>query len=203
MRRPANCSLPPRKPPTTGTAAASPWNTGAIAIANVRNENLFRFTFSLANIGVVRKSEKARTTLLKSRHRGWYHSGHAAFDSRARGRSSPSSKRICAAWAACLSPIPAASIRPISHGPLIAILGNNMLAVIADSASLARTQLADALAFANEQGIPVEVISTSELDRPEYARNDGQRCFQCKDELFTVMENLRAASRASIRLPMA
>src|SRR5580698_2799519 len=73
------------------------------------------------------------------------------------------------------------------------VLGDNMLAVIADSPSLARTHLADAVAFANEQGIPLEVISTSELDRPEYARNDGQRCFQCKDELFAVMETLRAA----------
>lgn len=72
------------------------------------------------------------------------------------------------------------------------VLGANMLAVIADSASLARTHLADAIAFADEQGIPLEVVSTSELDRPEYARNDGQRCFQCKDELFTVMEKLRA-----------
>jgi pyridinium-3,5-biscarboxylic acid mononucleotide sulfurtransferase len=71
------------------------------------------------------------------------------------------------------------------------VLGNNMLAVIADSPSLARTHLADALAFANEQGIPIEIISTSELDRPEYARNDGQRCFHCKGELFDVMENLR------------
>ena len=71
-------------------------------------------------------------------------------------------------------------------------LGNDMLAVIADSPSLARTHLSDAIAFANEQGIPVEVISTSELDRPEYVRNDGQRCFQCKDELFAVMEQLRS-----------
>src|SRR5438045_7698466 len=67
-------------------------------------------------------------------------------------------------------------------------LGSDMLAVIADSPSLARTHLNDAIAFAAEQGIPVEVIATSELDRPEYARNDGQRCFQCKDELFDVME---------------
>src|SRR5580693_6985402 len=72
-------------------------------------------------------------------------------------------------------------------------LGDNMLAVIADSASLARTQLADAIAFANEKEIPIEVIATSELDRPDYARNDGQRCFHCKDELFSVMEGLRAA----------
>ena len=72
-------------------------------------------------------------------------------------------------------------------------LGGDMLAVIADSPSLARTHLNDAVAFANEQEIPLEVISTSELDRPEYSRNDGQRCFQCKDELFAVMENLRVA----------
>ncbi len=73
------------------------------------------------------------------------------------------------------------------------VLGSNMLAVIADSPSLARTQLADAIAFANEQGIALEVIPTAELDRPEYARNDGQRCFHCKDELFTVMEELRVS----------
>jgi pyridinium-3,5-biscarboxylic acid mononucleotide sulfurtransferase len=71
-------------------------------------------------------------------------------------------------------------------------LGSDMLAVIADSPSLARTQLEDAVAFANEQAIPIEVIITSELERPEYARNDGQRCFHCKDELFSVMERLRS-----------
>lgn len=70
-------------------------------------------------------------------------------------------------------------------------LGDKMLATIADSPSLARTQLADAIAFATEQAIPLEVIATSELDRPEYVRNDAQRCFFCKDELFTLMEELR------------
>jgi pyridinium-3,5-biscarboxylic acid mononucleotide sulfurtransferase len=71
-------------------------------------------------------------------------------------------------------------------------LGSNMLAVIADSPSLARTQLADATAFATEQGIPLEIIVTGELDRPEYARNDASRCFHCKDELFTTMEDFRS-----------
>jgi uncharacterized protein len=66
-----------------------------------------------------------------------------------------------------------------------------MLAVIADSPSLARTHLADATAFAKAQEIPLQVISTREMDRPEYVRNDSQRCFHCKDELFTVMEQLR------------
>ncbi|HEY1262322.1 MAG TPA: ATP-dependent sacrificial sulfur transferase LarE [Terriglobales bacterium] len=71
-------------------------------------------------------------------------------------------------------------------------LGQDMLAVIADSPSLARTQLQDALAFAREQAIPVEVIQTSEMDRPEYLRNDRQRCFHCKDELFHAMEAFAA-----------
>lgn len=70
-------------------------------------------------------------------------------------------------------------------------LGDKMLAIIADSPSLARTQLNDAVAFATEQSIPLEVVATSELDRPEYVRNDSQRCFFCKDELFTLMEKLR------------
>ncbi len=72
------------------------------------------------------------------------------------------------------------------------VLGSNMLAVIADSPSLARAQFNDALAFAQEQRIPLEVVATSEMEREEYVRNDGLRCFQCKDELFTVMESLRA-----------
>jgi len=71
------------------------------------------------------------------------------------------------------------------------VLGSGMLAVIADSPSLARTQLADAMAFAGEHNIPLKVIATSELDRPEYSRNDASRCFFCKDELFTVMEEFR------------
>jgi uncharacterized protein len=72
-------------------------------------------------------------------------------------------------------------------------LGADMLAVVADSPSLARTHLDDAVTFAREQSIPLEIINTTELDRAEYIRNDGSRCFHCKDELFTVMEAYRAA----------
>ena len=55
-----------------------------------------------------------------------------------------------------------------------------MLAVIADSPSLARTQLADALAFANEQGIPVEVISTSNWIDPNIPAMTGSAAFSAK-----------------------
>ena len=70
-------------------------------------------------------------------------------------------------------------------------LGENMLAVLADSPSLARSQMHDAAAFAQEQGIPLTILQTAEMERPEYRRNDGARCFHCKDELFTVMAEFR------------
>jgi pyridinium-3,5-biscarboxylic acid mononucleotide sulfurtransferase len=70
------------------------------------------------------------------------------------------------------------------------VLGSQMLAVLADSPSLARRDMEQARAFAQAVGMPLEVIKTEELDRPEYARNDANRCFHCKDELFLVMEKL-------------
>ena len=73
------------------------------------------------------------------------------------------------------------------------VLGRQMLAVIADSASLARTHLEDALAFAREHNIPTEVVETQELENPDYIRNDSMRCFHCKDELFGVLERYREA----------
>ena len=70
-------------------------------------------------------------------------------------------------------------------------LGSNMLAVLADSPSLARYQMQDAVAFAAEHGIPLQVVETAEMERDDYRRNDGARCFHCKDELFTRMEEFR------------
>jgi uncharacterized protein len=66
-------------------------------------------------------------------------------------------------------------------------MGAEMLAVIADSPSLSRAHLRDAVDFAEGQGIPLRVIDTHELEDAEYVRNDGSRCFHCKDELFNVM----------------
>jgi uncharacterized protein len=70
-------------------------------------------------------------------------------------------------------------------------LGGRMLAVIADSPSLPRKELAAALAFAEQHDIPVQVLQTHELEKTDYARNDAQRCFHCKSELFTQMEEAR------------
>jgi uncharacterized protein len=70
-------------------------------------------------------------------------------------------------------------------------LGDHMLAVIADSASLPRAELAAALDFAAQHNIPVQILQTEELENPDYQRNDSKRCFHCKDELFTRMESER------------
>jgi uncharacterized protein len=73
-------------------------------------------------------------------------------------------------------------------------LGASMMAVLADSPSLARFQMLDAIAFAEERGMPLHIIETSEMERAEYRRNDAARCFHCKDELFTRMEDYRQSS---------
>jgi uncharacterized protein len=72
------------------------------------------------------------------------------------------------------------------------VLGSRMLAVLADSPSLARRDMEQACAFAQSLKMSLHVVATDELERPEYQRNDANRCFHCKDELFAVMESLGA-----------
>jgi pyridinium-3,5-biscarboxylic acid mononucleotide sulfurtransferase len=72
------------------------------------------------------------------------------------------------------------------------VLGEKMLAALADSASLARSHYQDAVTFAKEEGIPLLVVETKEVEHEAYAKNEADRCFHCKDELFTVLEAERA-----------
>lgn len=69
-------------------------------------------------------------------------------------------------------------------------LGEGALAITADSASLAASHKSDAEAFVRSFGIPHEYIDTYEFENPDYVRNDPNRCFHCKDELFTRMEEV-------------
>jgi len=64
------------------------------------------------------------------------------------------------------------------------VLGARSLAAIADSASLPRAELDDALALADEAGFAVEVVRTDEFEREDYLRNATDRCFHCKEALF-------------------
>ena len=69
-------------------------------------------------------------------------------------------------------------------------VGAGALAVTADSASLPESHKRDAEAFAAQYGIAHEYIETREFDNPEYTENNPDRCFHCKDELFTRMEQV-------------
>jgi uncharacterized protein len=71
------------------------------------------------------------------------------------------------------------------------VIPGGMLAVISDSPSLSRAQLRDAIAFCEEHNIPHQVIHSAEMQRPEYLCNDHMRCFHCKDELFSALDDFR------------
>ncbi len=69
-------------------------------------------------------------------------------------------------------------------------LGNRVLGVIADSPSLPRAALAQALVLARNIGAAVEVVRTEELEDPRYAENPLNRCYFCKSELFQRLDAL-------------
>ncbi len=77
-------------------------------------------------------------------------------------------------------------------------LGPRALAVTAVSPSLARRELNDATALARRSGWNHETIATHEVAREEYARNDPDRCYWCKAELFTVLQPRAGAAGAVI-----
>lgn len=70
------------------------------------------------------------------------------------------------------------------------VLGRSVTGVIADSPSLPRAALAEALATARGLGVGVEVIRTEEFSNPDYLSNPVNRCFFCKSELFLRMDAL-------------
>lgn len=67
------------------------------------------------------------------------------------------------------------------------VLGTRSLAAIADSPSLPRRELAEALALAAQFEIPVRVVRTKEFSNPDYLANPNNRCYFCKHELFTEL----------------
>jgi len=73
------------------------------------------------------------------------------------------------------------------------VLGDKSLAVIADSPSLPRRELDEALALGEQFHFPVRVVRTSEFDNPSYTANPSNRCYFCKQELFSELEPLARA----------
>jgi pyridinium-3,5-biscarboxylic acid mononucleotide sulfurtransferase len=73
------------------------------------------------------------------------------------------------------------------------VLGAKSLAAIADSPSLPRRELEEALAVARQFSIPIRVVRTAEFNNPDYLSNPNNRCYFCKHELFTELEPLARA----------
>ncbi|HEY7335072.1 MAG TPA: ATP-dependent sacrificial sulfur transferase LarE [Bryobacteraceae bacterium] len=69
-------------------------------------------------------------------------------------------------------------------------LGARALAVTADSPSLPASHKRDAEDFARALGIRHEFIATQEFENPDYVKNGSDRCFHCKDELFTRLDEI-------------
>ena len=69
-------------------------------------------------------------------------------------------------------------------------LGERAVAVTADSASVPRREVAEARRLAEQIGIRHLVVQTEEFADPDYVRNDGSRCYYCKDELYGRIETL-------------
>jgi uncharacterized protein len=69
-------------------------------------------------------------------------------------------------------------------------LGDRAVAVTADSPSVPRAEIAEAVELARTIGIRHRLVSTEEFANPDYVRNDGTRCYFCKDELYSRIEAL-------------
>ena len=78
------------------------------------------------------------------------------------------------------------------------VLGDRMVAALADSPSLARREYRHALAFARDHGIPLRIVRTGEMEDPSYRANAGDRCYFCKKALFNKLAELRSQLEASI-----
>ena len=70
------------------------------------------------------------------------------------------------------------------------VLGEGALAVTADSASIPESHKKDAEEFVQRFGLKHQYIETHEFENPDYVRNDANRCFHCKDELFTQLKGI-------------
>ena len=77
-------------------------------------------------------------------------------------------------------------------------LGKRALAVTGVSPSVPTAEVEEASGLAVRIGIRHELINTSEIDDPAYVKNDSQRCFHCKDELYLRLSELASAQSIEV-----
>jgi len=77
------------------------------------------------------------------------------------------------------------------------VLGNRSLAVMAESASVPTHQRQMAERIADQIGIPFRKIFSRELEIEEFAANQADRCYHCKNELFSQLNQIAGEYRAA------
>jgi uncharacterized protein len=78
------------------------------------------------------------------------------------------------------------------------VLGDRALAAIADSPSLPRRELQEALEIGARFGFPVRVLQTREFANENYTANPANRCYFCKHELFEELTPLARAEKFAV-----
>lgn len=68
------------------------------------------------------------------------------------------------------------------------VLGDRARLILADSPSIPRSEVKDAIALAEARGWNLTVVNTAEFENEAFLKNDGTRCYYCKTELFTQMD---------------
>jgi len=66
-------------------------------------------------------------------------------------------------------------------------LGDGAVAVLASSPAYPESEQAEARSLARSMGAPLVEVNTSEVELEAYARNNPDRCFHCKEELFDTL----------------
>lgn len=69
-------------------------------------------------------------------------------------------------------------------------LGARVTLILADSPSIPRSEVREAVSLAESRGWPLRVVATTEFEKEDFLANDGTRCYHCKTELFSQMDSI-------------
>ncbi len=107
-------------------------------------------------------------------------------------------QKILASYGSCLvaysGGVDSAFLAFVAHR----VLGEKSLAVLADSPSLPRRELEEAVAVAGQFSIPLRIVRTEEFDNPDYLSNPNNRCYFCKHELFSQLAPLAREEKFAV-----
>ncbi|MGH9000610.1 MAG: ATP-dependent sacrificial sulfur transferase LarE [Acidimicrobiia bacterium] len=97
---------------------------------------------------------------------------------------------------ACSGGVDSSLLAVVAHQ----VLGRGALAVTAHSPAVPAEEVEAARSLAERHGLRWRSVATTELDRPDYVANSGERCYHCRSALFDVLVPIAAAEGAVVAL---